>query len=154
MKTIVEYARVYLISPEVATVLAAAAILVVKPTVLEALGRTLLSGGTGLDTALFFAPFALAMLSYKWGDDILNPPDKAALIEWPDYWRLRLRVWASLAFAALGITAWVIGFLMLTLSQAHAIAACLIVASGGLLLVSTATVGVARLMIKEILAGV
>jgi hypothetical protein len=154
VKKVIEYARVYLISPEAVAILAVSALFLDRPQDFESLGGAFVNGSTGVDAALFFAPIATAMLTYRWGDDILNPPNKSRLTEWPDYWRLRIRVWASLIFAGCGTMAWFSGYLLLTLGRAHAIGACLLVGAGAVLLVSTATVAVARIVIKEALAGV
>ena len=153
MKRLLEGMRVYILSPELAAIVATFAVNQAWPAFFEMLGQTVKSSATGIEAGLFFAILAPALLTYKWSDDILNPSDKTVLTGWPEYWRLKNRVWASLVFCGVAAVCWMGGILAISMNGSVRWGAASLVVGGLVALICTATVGIARLMIKEVLAG-
>ena len=61
--------------------------------------------------ALVAVPIALLAAAYNIGSDILSPQGKRVVIlDWPDYWRLKIRVIWCLTICLISVVATIIGY--------------------------------------------
>lgn len=102
---------------------------------------------------VFLSPLILVTLTYKHCEKIQNPDRaelKTALMEWPDYWKLKARTECALVYSVSGILGWVIGLFLIFFNYSLAgsvIAICGIVMA----LLSLMTSAKAYLDVKDIL---
>jgi hypothetical protein len=155
MRKVPEFLLVYLASFEVLVVVLAIAMRFWKPEWFVVAASLLGKDDLKLGHALLLLPFGLVAATYKWSDEIRNPPKEEAkklLIEWPGYWRLKARTNAALVYAVLGTGGWIAG--IYATFQGHlATGPSVAIGSVVVALVSTASVAMARLTIKDILVG-
>ncbi len=96
-------------------------------------------------------PFCLLATTYSFGSKILSPSgEKKALLSWPDYWTLKLRVPIALGFCILSFAFVVCGIYMVT---DHNLVWGATIITSGLLLATTALASAAldKWTIREIL---
>jgi hypothetical protein len=155
MKKVLEHVGIYLLSLEALVIASTVGARCWKPDWF-AIGAGLLGkDDLKLGHALLLLPIGLVAATYKWSDEIRNPAkdeSKKVLIDWPGYWRLKARTNAALVYTVLGTVGWIAGICATFLGHTATGPA---VAMGSVLvaLVSTATVAMARLTIKDILFG-
>lgn len=153
-KRAVEWARALLVSPELVSVALILGATYQWPALalrLGSLGR--FDEVDGWVLALAAAPLTLVGLTYNSAMKVLRPETgREALIEWPDYWRLRIQVLAALIWAGVGALAWMVGGLLVQLDSILAGTAIAIsgIASSA---VATVTTGLARLEVQDALDG-
>src|SRR5438874_1686925 len=100
MRIALDIARAIFISWEFAAVLCASGLLLSYPAAPAFIGKKLLTDATLL-TWLFALPGAAALWGAKQAKEILAPAapaQNAYLRSWPDYWRIKLRVFTGMAW--------------------------------------------------------
>jgi hypothetical protein len=146
--------RLYFISPEFLVFLLSCAALVVFPKPMALLGSEVVREGSVVQYVALL-PVALLAVSFGLSKDCLRPLEgerNRVLYEWPDYWRLKLRALAALlvclAASFSGLALWIFK----TRLPSSLLGAGLI-ASIALALVSTMSLYLGYLRLREILQG-
>jgi len=155
MRRGLEHVGIYLISFEALAVAVALILRLLKPEWLVRIGGLLGQGDLKLGHTLLLLPIALVMATYKWADEIRNPKrkgSKAVLIAWPDYWRLKATTNGGLVYAALGAVGWIAGVSATFLGHV-ATGPAVALGSLSVAIISAISVAMARLTIKDVLAG-
>lgn len=114
MKKIADFIRMVLVSPEVTTGILVWAIYLRYPQVFLYFLPSFRSDEQWKLPALIAIPIALLLATYHLGSDILSPQGKRAIIlDWPDYWRLKMRVVWCLLLCIFSILATVVGYYLM-----------------------------------------
>ncbi len=150
MKTIIEFLRAFFISPEI---LVGSLPFVISSYWPEPATFAAQQIASDIKWAWGIAAIPLGLLAttYSFGSEILSPAgEKKALLAWPDYWTLKLRVLIALGFCILGFAFVVCGIYMVT---DHNLVWGATIITSGLLLAATAlaSVALAKWTIREIL---
>lgn len=150
----VEASRVLLLSPELVAALAVITISVWLPSPLAAVGEFFVAADAGVAATLLCAPTAVAVATYHFGTKLLRPDNgRNLLVEWPGYWRLRLRIRVALAFNAIGLLGWFVGWVLLRVG--HPLSGATVgLMSLAMSLVSLCSVALANQDLGDILDGV
>ncbi len=153
-RRLLDIARLYLISPEVLVLALSYAVLVFYPKPLSLFGSEIVREGSVVQY-IALLPIGLLGVSYGLLKDILRPVegDKNRLLyEWPDYWRLKFRVFSALAFC-LAASMVGLGFWVFKTSIAPCLLGAGFIAAIAVALVSTVTLALGYLRHREILQG-
>lgn len=153
MKRAAEFARSFLISPEMLSVVLVAFAAAKWPRLFERVGDSVRSDQfDAAALAILAAPILLIGVAYKLTDETLRPDEatRKILAEWPDYYQVKTGCVVGLLFTVLGLVSWVVGFLMNQLGTAVPGVAT---ALAGVLVAGIAviTLGLARLEVRDIL---
>lgn len=153
-KRVVEWVRAFLVSPE----LLAVAVVVLSARIWPSIALSVGSLGRfeqidGWVLALAAAPLSLIGLTYNSATRVLRPEHgRADLLEWPDYWRLRIQVLSALLWVCIGALAWIVGGLLIQMDRVvlGTTVAVSGIAAGA---VATVTTGLARIEVQDALDG-
>lgn len=150
MKRFVEFLRAVFISPEIVAGGLPFAISFYWPEPATFAGHQLASD-TKLALGTASIPLGLLATTYAFGSDILSPSGaKKALLSWPEYWRLKMRLVVALGFCLLGFICGMFG-VYLVLHQNLVWGATMIIAGVLLSASALASVALAKWAIREIL---
>lgn len=154
MRRAFECLRVILVSPEIAVALLVLLLAIRYPETLVALSRLLRSPQLDASTLVLLGiPSSLVIGTYSLGIRVLRPgAGRNVLIQWPDYWQLRVRVFVAFGYAVAGLVGWIAGWYCVQLEMpifgvALALGSVLVAA------ISFASVAIARIMVREVLDG-
>ena len=103
---------------------------------------------------LIGVPVALIVATYRLGDSALNPQSESAkrlLVNWPNYWMLKARVLTSFAFGLISCVGVWIGWYLIV-SARLGIGSLICVASYAVAVTTVASMALARLEVRDILA--
>lgn len=151
MKRIADVLRALFLSPELMAALLPLVAYVYAPEAVDTLAKPM-KGSLAVALGPTALPLAMLAFNYKESLELLSPsgPGKA-LLEWPDYPMIKGRVVIALGWCVLGIIACGVGGWMV-LSDIASRVAVVIVAAGILSsAAATATIGLARFRLREIL---
>lgn len=143
--------RFILISPEIVIALFPFLIFSYWPSVVDVLIKPMKEGfGFGLGAVAI--PLGMLAFNYKEGLDMLAPTGgKKILLNWPDYPQLKARVVASFIWCTFGALSAFLAVWMVA-NDAHSRLGITILLAGILAsAASTATIGLARFTIREII---
>lgn len=141
------------VSYEVLAVAVIGGMAIIHPRFARAVGKIVV----GLDAEILIAalglPFFLLALTYKFSRNLLKAGGKRRiLVEWPDYWKLRVVIRVALGFGAASCAAIVVGWLLVQqgyiVGGATTMLAALTVSS-----ITLATVALAEIDEQDILDG-
>lgn len=146
-----EVLRAVFISPELAIALAVALGVRFAATDAETLAARLTSLDTSSALTLLGLPLSLVVGSYALGQGVLHPEQgRQELVAWPNYWRLKTRVWIAISYSIGGVVVFWFGLYLIwkgwtrlgtPLSAAGLTGAC----------VALGTVAIAAFRVREIL---
>jgi hypothetical protein len=151
MKRVWEFLKMLILSPEALIVLAFGAALKVSPQTFTKIG-SMLSGNKEPIRFLAVVPFVMLGLIIKDKKDLLFPEHAAEnlLQQWPEYYLILDRYWASIIIcAACGITEIIIWALNLPLTKPSVLAsfiAAIVVSPVTYLLFHSATIKIRRIL--------
>lgn len=151
MKRPMDLFQLALVSPEVVAALMPLVAYTYAPNWADILLKPM-SEGVGWGLAAAGIPLAMLAFNYKEGFDLLSlSGGKKVLIEWPGYPALKVRILASFAWCLVGAAACFVATWMVASNQRPQLAIVLLL--GGLLAAATATatVGLARFRLRELL---
>lgn len=149
MNRILEFLRAVIISPEM---LAGCLPFVVSPYWPEPanFAAQQLASDTKWAFSIAAIPLGLLAATYAFGSDILSPTGgKKALLAWPDYWKLKMRIVVAFGYCLLGCALIVCG-VYLVAHQIPVWGANLAIAGVLCAAAALASVALARLNIREI----
>jgi len=155
MKKILDTLRFVLISPEMLVAIIVFVILIYFPNISKFISTYIFNSQMQLNdyVKLLGIPITSVVLTYKFGESVLNPEDKInreKLKKWPNYWMLRNRIYFAIgisAFSAIGsFASW---YIALGIDLLYGTA--LLLTFWSISLVSLSTVALAKLAIKDIL---
>lgn len=102
IERVTEYVRATIVSPESLVLIALFALAWSQPAVFKAVGATLRDIEAGLAWSIAVAPSVLLGLCYKQSRKLTRPKGRRSeLVEWPDYWRLLVRIYVALGMSGL-----------------------------------------------------
>ena len=151
MRYVVDLLRCVFISPETSIVAVIGLVLLHRPEWLSLVGSSAREQVEFLGF-LLSTPSALTVVCVKTGDAVLSHGHSLdrALYQWPQYWRLKLRVLLAMVMCGLASGAsvffWIFGHLWSDAAVGAAFVAAVLVA-----LASTSSVFLAKLKVREIL---
>jgi hypothetical protein len=110
-----EIARATVLSPELLVLLSTYLVYFFWPRWFMLLGLKLQRADAGVLVTVVGAPVAATGLTWVTSKDLLHPSDsqRTILVEWPDYWRLRVRALLGLAWGVVGTVVTFIGVMLL-----------------------------------------
>lgn len=153
MSRIKEWLRVIILSPEVLVVAILIGIAVLKPSIFKQVGQLVESFDPKITAVLIGFPFALTTLVYRIGKNILNPEEhRQVLIDWPEYEKLKITVFAAFVFCGASCVAIVVGWILVLLDHLT-VGATMMISALFVSTITLATVAVAQLNGKDILDG-
>lgn len=153
MRRFVELIRIYIVSVEFTVALVAIWLHSINPGLFALIGHSFVSTDIKIETLLFVAPVPATVQTYRIGLEILNPDGhKDTLVSWPGYWSLKARVQASLVYSSAGAIGWWCG-LMAVIMNHVASGAALAIAGIVINLSTLAAVALAKMELKDIIAG-
>jgi len=146
--------RLYVISPEVFVIVLLGAVVFFYPGPIEYFGSEASRDGSVLQY-IALIPIALLSVTFGLSKEILKPLDEAnnrMLYEWPDYWRLKYRVLAAIIFC-LAASAGALGLWVYKTRLQHLLIGAGLIAAVLIALVSTISLYLGYLRLREILQG-
>ena len=151
MKQISDVLRALFLSPELMAALLPFVAYAHAPEVVDTLAKPMkesLAVALG-PTAL---PLAMLAFNYKESLELLSPTGSGAvLLEWPDYPMIKGRVVIAFGWCVLGIIACGVGGWMVLSDVAPRVAVAIVAAGVLSAATATATIGLARFRVREIL---
>lgn len=151
MMKLIEFLRVVFISPEMVASGLPFVISFYWPEPATFVGQQFVSDAKWAFGAATI-PLGLLATTYAFGTDILSPSGvKKAVLLWPEYWKLKMRVIVALGFCLLGFIYGMLG-VYLVLHQNLVWGATIVIAGLFLSAASLASVALAKWAIREILS--
>jgi len=144
-------ARFILLSPEIICALLPFVVYTYMPALADVLIKQMKDGlGFGLGGVAI--PLGMLAFNYKEGLDMLAPTGgRKVLLDWPDYPKLKARVVASFVWCVLGSVSALVAVLMVATDLLPRLAIAILVAGILASAAATATMGLARFAIREII---
>ncbi len=153
MKRFADWLRIIFWSPEFASILIVAGVTYKWPQLLHRIGKYFIVDELGIETSILSLPIILTVATYKMGRDLLNPEDKREILtEWPEYWLLKNRVRAALAFSAGSCVGFIVGWFLIQEGEVE-IGAATSMASILVGAFSLVTVAMAKIDGRDVLDG-
>ena len=148
---LVDFLRAALVSPELFAALAAAFLTQVFRQDVATLAPKLASVDVGVALTLLGLPLGLIGGTFALGNKVLHPPaGRDILLEWQQYWRLKLRVWLAVAFSVCGAAAFWIGLYLVW--RSHPVSGATVGLAGlAAALTALGTIAVASFTVREAL---
>lgn len=151
MKRFVDAIRLVAVSPEAVLALIPFAIHAYVPALADVLIKPM-KDGIGFGLAAVGIPLAMLAFNYKEGFELLSPSgERRVLLEWPDYFMLKSRVVAALAWCTIGALGGIVAVWMVANDFLPRLAIAILVAGILAACASTATIALARFTSREIL---
>lgn len=151
MKRFVDAIRLVAVSPEAVLALIPFAIYAYVPALADVLIKPM-KDGIGFGLAAVGIPLAMLAFNYKEGFELLSPSGgRRVLLEWPDYFMLKSRVVAALAWCTIGALGGIVAVWMVANDFLPRLAIAILVAGILAASASTATIALARFTSREIL---
>lgn len=150
MTRVIDVVRSVLVSPETAALLFTFLAYIYWPAPYLLLATQV---GTDLKSGAEIAAFPLSLigLTYSLSSDLLSPQGaRKRLLDWPDYWMLKVRVVVALAFCAMCLGMSLVGWYLMAAARSLW-GSALIVAGYFCGSVTLSTVGLARWRARELL---
>jgi hypothetical protein len=143
--------RFTIISPEIVIALLPFLIFSYFPSVVDVLIKPMKEGfGFGLGAVAI--PLGMLAFNYKEGLDMLAPTGgKKILLDWPDYPQLKARVVASFIWCIFGASGALLAVWMVASDTLPRLGITILIAGILASAVSTATIGLARFAIREVI---
>jgi hypothetical protein len=146
--------RLYVISPEALVIALSGAMVILYPGPAAFFGSEVSREGSLLQY-IALLPIALLSVTFKLSKELLKPLDGAnnrTLYEWPDYWRLKNRALAAIFFCLIS-SAGALGLWVFKTHLHHRLLGAGLIAAVVLALVSTMSLYLGYLRLREILQG-
>ena len=151
MKRLLDITRAALISPEIVGAFLPLVAYLYAPTLADVLIKPMRENlAFGLAAAAL--PLAMLGFNYKESLDLLSPAGaRKVLLEWPGYPMLKTRVVLALSWCAAGLLACLVAVWLVAVNWEPRLAVAIL--SGGVFAAcaATATIGLARFRLREIL---
>jgi hypothetical protein len=149
-----EALRAVVISPEALAIVASIALAILWPEAIVWICEQFEPSDYGGRLALLGIPIALLVPTYSFSYGLLNPGDsRTELKKWPEYWRLKLRIWVALWYSSLSVVAFFVGWAAVE-HRAPILGTTLMLSSLLTSSVCLLSVGIARLQLRDALDGV
>jgi hypothetical protein len=143
--------RFSIISPETVVALLPFLLFYYSPELLDILIKPM-KEGVGFGLGAVAIPIGMLAFNYKEGLDLLAPTGaKKVLLEWPDYPALKGRVLATFVWCVIGATCAILAVGMVSMDTHPRLGITLLLAGLLASAASTATMGLARFAIRELI---
>lgn len=151
MKSFLDYCRLIFVSPELLIVLIVAAVTFVDPQFVIFFSKFVGSSDAAMVVGLFCVPFILIAVAYRIGNSILKNAVQQRLVKWSGYWRLEHRIYFCWIVCILNVPV-TLTALYLTHQGRGLLGATLLLAGWSASGVSVASLGVAHVSLRDVIA--
>lgn len=151
MNKFFDIVRLTFISPEIVVALLPFLAIFYFPSLFDVLIKPM-KDGIGFGLGAVAIPLGMLAFNYKEGLDLLAPAGgKKILLEWPDYPLLKARVVATFVWCVFGAVSSLLAVWMVAIDAYPRLGITILIAGILASATSTATIGLARFAIREII---
>jgi len=153
MLRIKEWLWVVFVSYEMLAIVVVSGVAFLWPCLPRQIGQMFEGMDPEIQISIIAFPFLLIGLVFKFSKDILNPGEhRKVVVEWEDYWKLKVIIQAALGFSAASCVVMIVG-LFFVFQSYLAVGAAMIVASLSVSCITLVSVALALINEQDILDG-